>query len=84
MLSDIGSFRELWDGAALFVPADRPTLLAAALQRLLDSPEVATNFGSAAQHHARRYTMRAAADATHALYRRVLMERQSARQAVTA
>ncbi|HEX3992613.1 MAG TPA: glycosyltransferase, partial [Acetobacteraceae bacterium] len=39
VLSDIPTFRELWQDAASFVPADDPVAIAAALQVLLEQPD---------------------------------------------
>lgn len=57
VLSDIGSFRELWDGCAEFVPADDPERLAFAIADLLSRPERASALAAAARRRAgRRYT----------------------------
>jgi len=64
VLSDIPSFRELWDGAAIFV-RDEAELLPA-LRRALDE----TGNGGA-QARAAHYTMRATVDDTLAVHRSV-------------
>ena len=66
VLSDIPTFRELWDGAALFVP-DEAALLPA-LRRALDAP---APLGAAARERAGRTTAAAMAEATLALHARV-------------
>lgn len=83
VLSDIPTFRELWDGAAMFVPPDQPAMLAATLQGLLDAPALAASLGEAAQRHARRYDVPPMAAAMQALYRGVLRN-SFAQQAVPA
>ena len=67
VLSDIPSFRELWDGAALFVLDE--AALVPALRRALDAPE---GLAAAARERAGRYTADAMADATLALHGAVL------------
>ena len=56
VLSDIATFRELWDEAALFVPPDDPAAIATAANALLDDPARAIALGAAARHRAGRYT----------------------------
>lgn len=57
VLSDIGSFRELWDGCAEFVPPGDPERLAAAIDDLVARPERAAAMAGAARRRAeRRYT----------------------------
>ena len=67
VLSDIPTFRELWDGAALFVSDEAG--LVPALRRALDAPE---GLAAAARERARRYTADAMADTTLALHGAVL------------
>ena len=64
VLSDLPGFRELWDGAALFVAdgADLP----AALRRALDDP---APLAAAARQRAMRYTADAMTHATLAVHR---------------
>ncbi len=63
VLSDIPSFRELWEGAAIFVPPD-DTPLPALRKALAQAP-------GSAQARARRYTLAAMVDGTLAVHRRV-------------
>ena len=66
VLSDIPSFRELWDGVALFVtPGDAAGFAAATLRALDDDPDA---LGAAAHWRAQRYTATAMAEATLALH----------------
>ncbi len=71
VLSDIATFRELWEGAALFVPFDEAEA-AQAIGALLSDPGRIAALGQAARERARRYTVGRMADETLALYRDVL------------
>ena len=64
VLSDIPTFRELWDGAAYFVPADNVDDWEAALLEVLENPEP---WAAAAQAQAARYTAAAMVEGTVAL-----------------
>jgi glycosyltransferase involved in cell wall biosynthesis len=57
VLSDIATFRELWDGGADFVPARDEAALAVAVHALLADPERRRRQGAAARARARRYTV---------------------------
>lgn len=78
VLSDIGTFRELWNGAAVFVDADDAGGFAAAVDRLVEHPAEREKLGGRAREHALRYTAEACAAATMAVYDRVLAHRQVA------
>ena len=65
VLSDIPSFRELWDGAAAFVPAGDAVALRAALRTTLDAPGA---LAAAAQARATRYTVAAMVAGTLAVH----------------
>jgi glycosyltransferase involved in cell wall biosynthesis len=69
VLSDIPTFRELWDGAALFTPAGDSDALARAVNRLLDDPAERERLGAAAAERAARYTVDAMIERTLAAYR---------------
>ena len=56
VLSEIGTFRELWSGAALFVDREDDAAYAAAITRLLDDPDLRMRLGEAARVRAERYT----------------------------
>ena len=59
ILSDIGTFRELWDGCAEFFPSGDPTALAQAIRRLSGDPQRRERLAKAARTRAmRRYTAR--------------------------
>lgn len=75
VLSDIPTFRELWDGAAVFAdPADERSF-AAAITGLIDDPERRLALGKAASARAARFTPAAVADAMCAIYA-ALLQRQ--------
>jgi glycogen(starch) synthase len=56
VLGDIPSLRELWDGAALFVPPDDKSALIHALNSLADSPERIVTLAQKARAAAGRFT----------------------------
>ena len=72
VLSDIPTFRELWGGAALFVPQDDAAGFETAIRTLLDDGELRQRAGLAAKVHARRYTPTATAGAIAGIYDEVL------------
>jgi glycogen synthase len=65
VLSDIPTFRELWDGAALFVRPGDPDGIARALEAAMREPYLA----EAARARARAYNAEAMTAATLALHR---------------
>lgn len=69
VLSDVPAHRELWDGAADFAPPRDDEALAAALRRAATDAAHRARLADAARRRAERYTARAMADATLALYR---------------
>jgi glycogen(starch) synthase len=71
-LADIPTFRELWDGAALFFPPDDPARLADVLARLLAAP---IGHARRARERAARYDGAAMVAATLALHRTLAGER---------
>jgi glycosyltransferase involved in cell wall biosynthesis len=75
VLSDIPTFRELWDGAALFVPPSDAVGLRNALSDLRDNPLQRTRLQQAALARARRYSMKSMTDAYTRLYRSLLYRR---------
>lgn len=72
ILSDIPTFRELWDGAALFVDPSDSGGFAAAIGELLRDPDKRERLGHAAQARALRYTPRAMAKRMLAIYEHLL------------
>jgi glycosyltransferase involved in cell wall biosynthesis len=57
VLSDIPTFRELWDGAALFAPPDDPEAFAGLCEALLADPGEAERMGREARARAARYSV---------------------------
>ncbi|PWC36106.1 glycosyltransferase family 4 protein [Azospirillum sp. TSO35-2] len=75
VLSDIASFRELWDGAAIFADPTDADALAATLRRLLDDPAEAKRRGGAARRRAARYGMDRLTTGMLNVYRSVMIGR---------
>jgi glycosyltransferase involved in cell wall biosynthesis len=69
VLSDIPTFRELWEGAAVFVPADQPEAFAAAFRQLLAEPDEAEWYGRLAQVRAARFSVDDMVDGVIGVYR---------------
>lgn len=80
VLADIPTFRELWDGAAQFVPLDSDGWCRAIEALVLDQPRRAA-LGEAARARAARYTPDATADRMLALYRARIASHPNARKA---
>jgi glycosyltransferase involved in cell wall biosynthesis len=72
VLSDIPSFRELWDGAAVFVPPDDDRAVAAAVERIIRDANARTRLEDAACERARDYSVEAMAAGVFAIYRSLL------------
>lgn len=68
VLSDIPTFLELWDGAALFAPARDAEAFAEAARALLRDPARRRRMGCAARERARLYSLEASAQRLMALY----------------
>jgi len=69
VLSDIPTFRELWEGAAVFVAPRDSGGFAKAVNRLASNPELSRRFGVAASNRARAYGVHRMASAMANLYR---------------
>ena len=69
VLSDIPTFRELWDGAAVFAPPGDAAALHAALGDILDDAPRRAALGAAALDRSRRYTVEAMAAGMARIYR---------------
>lgn len=72
VLSDIPTFRELWDGAAAFVGTDDERAIAAAIEQAACDAGHGARLGAAARARAERFTAEAMASGTAALYRRLV------------
>ncbi len=79
VLADIPTFRELWDGAASFVPLDGGWC--EAIEALVHDTPRRSALGEAARSRAARYTPDATADRMLALYRDVIASHPPARKA---
>lgn len=75
VLSDIASFRELWDGVALFVQGDDEAGYVRAIETVLGDAGERRRLGDAARERAARYTPGAMADAMLAIYAELVGER---------
>jgi glycosyltransferase involved in cell wall biosynthesis len=84
VLSDIPTFRELWDDAALFVdPQDEDGATDAFARLLADQPE-RDRLGRAAQERAGRYTLARMVDDMANAYRDVLAGRSARTKMMSA
>jgi len=75
VLSDIPTFRELWEGAALFVDPRDERAIAEIINRLLQDPEDRTTLGRAARERADAYTVDAMSAGVLNTYHSVLCQR---------
>lgn len=82
VLSDISTFRELWDGAAIFVPARDGRAFADALSELLGDPERRERLGRRAQARALQFTPQAMARGMAQIYDHLLGVRRPAMPAM--
>jgi glycogen synthase len=72
VLGDIPSLRENWNGAAIFVDAERPAELQAALAMLIANPRERECLAAAARRRARSFTVGRMARAYSSLYREMM------------
>ncbi len=72
VLGDIPSLREVWEDAAVYVPADDARALAAAVDDLIVHPERREAYAARARARARLYTPKRMSEGYHAAYRDVL------------
>ncbi len=78
VLSDISTFRELWNGAAVFVAPDDIHGLRAVLAELCSNPNKRAQLQRAAFARARRYSISQTADRYARLYRSLIALRSTA------
>lgn len=78
VLSDIPTFRELWDGVAFFAPPHDAHEFANAVNALANDPALRVRLGIAARGRGRRYRLAAMAQAMAGLYRRLAPPRRGA------
>ena len=72
VLSDIPTFRELWDGAAVFVPPDDDRGMAAAIERLAGDANERNRMGEVARSKAADYSVEAMGAGVLSAYRSML------------
>jgi glycosyltransferase involved in cell wall biosynthesis len=77
VLSDIPTFRELWDDAALFVDPSDEDAITKAVEHLLDDPNARAGLGRAARKRANAYTVDAMCTGVLNVYRSVLSQKPS-------
>ena len=72
VLADIPTLRELWGGAALFVPVDDDAALAQSLAHLIADPQARENLGQAARERSQSYSVEAMCAGMLAVYRSLM------------
>lgn len=78
VLSDIPTFRELWEGAAIFVPPHDAKGFAAAIMDSVEDLHLRSTLGEAARQRALRYSAERMASRTAAQHRELLSARLAA------
>jgi glycosyltransferase involved in cell wall biosynthesis len=74
VLADIPTYRELWDGAALFAQADAPDAFAEAINSLIADSDRRNKLSQAAKARARRFNPATQSQAYLDLYQRLLAQ----------
>ena len=72
VLADIPTYRELWDGVALFAGPHDPEAFAARINQLAGDPAMRAELAAAGQERAQRFNVGAQATAMAELYRKLL------------
>lgn len=72
VLADIETYRELWEGAAVFADPGDPAAFAEAVNRLTEDAKLRADLGRRAQLRSADFTVEAQRDAVLAAYRRVM------------
>lgn len=80
VLSDIPTFRELWDGAAVFVSAHDEDEAARVLDAVASDPAERSRLSRKAKARAQLYSLQASADGTLAVYAEVMATRAPVRE----
>lgn len=78
VLSDIPSFRELWEGAALFVDPDDDRGFAQAVEQIVGDPHLRARLGTVACKRAGEYSVETMAEDTLEIYRSLLVPSHAA------
>lgn len=81
VLSDIPTYRELWDGCAMFFPPDDAQALARTINLLAENDVERHRIGAAARQRAGRYSTRAQCAAMLEIYRKVASGRRLSKEA---
>lgn len=81
VLSDIPTFRELWNGAAAFVSSTDESGAVALLGRLLSDPAERERLGRAARARSLRYTLDRMTEGVIEVYRTTMAARETSRPA---
>lgn len=86
VLSDIPTFRELWEGAAVFVAQDDDEAIAGAINALAKDVETRRGLGGAAKDRAATYSLEAMSEGVLGAYRSLLTSgtRRPRREGVAA
>ena len=84
VLSDIPTFRELWDEAAVFVPVRDAEGFGQALSQLAAAPERRALLGAAARERSQRYTIEAMAAQMLQIYAAAIARQPRAREGAAA
>ncbi len=74
VLADIETYRELWEGAALFAGPGHPAAFAEAVNRLTEDAKLRADLGRRARLRSADFTVEAQREAVLAAYRRVMSE----------
>lgn len=74
VLTDIPTYRELWDGAAIFADPHAPQALADAINRLSGDPALRADLAAKALARSAVYSLEAQANAVEALYRSLVRQ----------
>jgi len=77
ILSDIPTFRELWNGAALFVPPNDPCRIGKALHQLLQSKHARRSQANLAHQQAAAFSLEREIAATWAIHERLSKQPQA-------
>ncbi|WP_350150633.1 glycosyltransferase family 4 protein [Devosia sp. RR2S18] len=72
VLADNPTYRELWEGAALFAACNDPEAFAAAINTLANDATLRADLAAKAQHRAGRYTLAAQSQAMQDVYDHLL------------
>jgi glycosyltransferase involved in cell wall biosynthesis len=84
VLSDIPTFRELWEGVAIFVPPDDDRGFAHAIDRIIGNQSLRVSLGTAARNRASRFTPAAAARAMARAFRHLAHRSAASRSRAAA